>query len=176
MTLQIVERPILLVGMPGAGKSSVGRLLAEHLGLPFVDADDEVEREAGLSISEIFARDGEAGFRVRERQVMLRLIDGSPSVIAAGGGAFLDQVVQAAALERCTTVWLQADPELLAARLARGQPRPLLNGRVSLPELKRLANEREDGYAGAHLHLESAQEPPSVTVARVVRALTGSVS
>src|SRR5687767_7740814 len=102
------ERPIVFVGMMGAGKTSVGRALAERVGLPFVDVDEDVAREARLTIDEIFERYGEAGFREREREAIARLASGPPQVIAAGGGAFIDGISRALLLKECTIVWLDA--------------------------------------------------------------------
>ena len=112
----------------GAGKSTVGRRLAKRLGLPFVDADEEIEAAAGLSIAEIFERYGEAHFRDGERRVLARLIDGPPRVIATGGGAFMDAETRALILERCIAIWLDAEVETLAERVGRRGHRPLLKG------------------------------------------------
>jgi shikimate kinase len=173
---QFLARPIVLVGMMGAGKTSVGRALAERLGLPFADADEEIEREAGLSLPEIFDREGEAAFRWRERQEMRRLIAAAPSVIAAGGGAFLAAELREAVLDRCTAIWLKAEPELLAERLAGSHPRPLLEGKDARMELERLAAAREPAYACAHLHICARREPLAATVDRVLEALLGQSS
>src|SRR5918993_5871644 len=102
-------RSIALVGLMGAGKSTVGRALAARLGLPFVDGDQEIEKTEGLTIAELFERFGVAGFRDREREAIAALLDGSPRVIAAGGGAFVDERTRRLMLERCLVVWLDAD-------------------------------------------------------------------
>src|SRR3954469_23857636 len=113
------ERPIVLVGLMGAGKTTVGRRLARRLNLPFADADEEIEAAAGLSIAEIFERCGEAHFRDGERRVLARLIHGPPRVIATGGGAFMDPDTRALMLARCTAVWLDVDVEILVERVGR---------------------------------------------------------
>ena len=120
------EKPIVLVGLMGAGKSTVGRRLAKRLGLPFVDADAEIEAAAGLSVAGIFERHGEAHFRDLERRVIDRLVEGGPRVIATGGGAFMNPETRALILSRCTAIWLDGDIDTLAARAARRGRRPLL--------------------------------------------------
>ena len=118
------DRPIVLVGLMGAGKTTVGRRLAQRLGLPFVDADEEIEAAAGMSISEIFEMFGEPYFRDGERRVIARLIDGSPKVIATGGGAFMNDKTRALILDKATAVWLEADINTLVDRAERLPPRP----------------------------------------------------
>ena len=125
-TLPSPSKCIVLVGLMGAGKSTVGRRLARRLGLPFVDADEEIERAADHSISEIFDRFGEPAFRDGERRVIARLIEGPAKVIATGGGAFMNEGTRALILARCTAIWLDADVETLAERVARRDCRPLL--------------------------------------------------
>src|SRR5215472_3510211 len=122
------DRPVVLVGLMGAGKSSIGRRLAQRLDLPFVDADKEIETAAGCTIEEIFERFGEAAFRDGERRVILRLLDQPPHVLATGGGAFMDAAVRTRVREVATSVWLHADIELLLKRVSRRSNRPLLKG------------------------------------------------
>jgi shikimate kinase len=166
------ERPIVLVGMMGAGKTTVGRRLAERLQLPFVDVDVEVERAAGLTVEEIFERHGEGAFREREREAVARLAGGPVQVIAAGGGAFTDSAGRALLLESCTVVWLDARAEILADRLARdGRERPMLRGRDPRAALAELAERRRPFYAAAALRVEA--EPP---VEAVVDALLAALS
>jgi shikimate kinase len=165
------EKSIALIGMMGAGKSTVGRRLAKRLGLPFVDADDEIEAAAGLSIAEIFERYGEAHFRDGERRVLARLIEGPPRVIAAGGGAFIDPGTRALMLARCTAVWLDVDVETLAARVARRNHRPLLTGRDPLIRLRELAALRNPIYAEAHIAIRSGGLAHGKTVERIIAAL-----
>lgn len=165
------EIPVVLVGLMGAGKSTVGRRLARRLGLPFVDSDEEIERAAVHSIPEIFDRFGEASFRDGERRVLRRLIEGEPKVVATGGGAFMDTETRALILRRCLAVWLDADIETLAARVARRGHRPLLAGRDPGPLLRELAAVRNPVYAEAHLRIVSGPGPHERTVERILEAM-----
>ena len=169
------EVPIVLVGLMGAGKSTVGRRLAKRLGLPFVDSDEEIERAAVHTIPEIFDRFGEASFRDGERRVLRRLIESGPRVIATGGGAFMDPETRALILERCLAVWLDADIEILAARVARRGHRPLLAGRDPRALLRELAEVRCPVYAEAHLRVTSDSGPHGRIVERIVAALAERV-
>lgn len=165
------EKSIALVGMMGAGKSTVGRRLAKRLGLAFVDADAEIEAAAGLSVAEIFDRYGEGRFREGERRVLARLIEGPPRVIAAGGGAFIDPGTRALMLARCTAIWLDVDVETLAARVRRRNHRPLLKGHDPLARLRELAAVRNPFYAEAHIRIASGGQPHGKTVQRIIAAL-----
>lgn len=165
------NRSIVLVGLMGAGKTTVGRRLAKRLGLPFVDSDEEIEKAADQKVSEIFDRFGEASFRDGERRVMRRLIDGTPKVIATGGGAFVDPETRGLILEHCVAVWLKADPETLVARVSRREDRPLLKGKDALATLRDLGEARDPYYAEAHLHVPSRGGPHEKTVERIIAAL-----
>ncbi|HEX8571483.1 MAG TPA: shikimate kinase [Allosphingosinicella sp.] len=165
------DRPILLVGLMGAGKTTVGRLLAKRLGLGFVDSDEEVERAAGGSVTEIFERLGETAFRDEERRVLERLIVGGPRVIAAGGGAFSDSATRALALERCIAIWLDGDVATLADRAARDSRRPLLAGKDPVQVLSELAERRGPSLAEAQLRVASHSGSPERIVERIVEAL-----
>jgi shikimate kinase len=165
------ERSIVLVGLMGVGKSTVGRRLARRLGLPFVDSDEEIERVADHDIREIFDRFGEASFRDGERRVLRRLIAGEPKVIATGGGAFMDSETRALILERCIAIWLEAEVETLAERVSRRGHRPLLAGKDPLPFLSELAEARNPVYAEAHLRVRSGPGPHNQIVDRIVEAL-----
>jgi shikimate kinase len=171
-TLPQLDRSIVLVGLMGAGKSTVGRRLAKRLGLPFLDSDEEIERAADHSIGEIFDRFGEASFRDGERRVIQRLVGGPPKVLATGGGAFLDRATRSLILERCVVVWLDADAEVLAERVTRRETRPLLRGRDPLPVLRELAALRNPVYAEAHLHVRSQDIPHERAVDRILQSLT----
>ena len=164
-------RSIVLVGLMGAGKTTVGRRLAKRLGLPFADSDEEIEKAADQSVSEIFARFGEASFRDGERRVVRRLIEGPPKVIATGGGAFVDAETRALILQHCIAVWLQAEPETLAERVTRRDSRPLLKDRDPLETLRGLGEARNAFYAEAHLHVCSRSAPHERTVERIVEKL-----
>ncbi|MCS6987225.1 MAG: shikimate kinase [Sphingomonadaceae bacterium] len=166
-----LDRPIVLVGHMGCGKTAVGRRLAEALGLPFRDSDAEVEAAAGLPIPEIFARFGEAHFRDGERRVIARLLGEGPAVIATGGGAFMDPDTRALALARAIVVWIEADLDLLAERVARKGGRPLLAGRDPREVLAELARVRDPVYAKAHLRVRSSPGPHEETVAAILHAL-----
>ena len=155
----------------GAGKSTVGRRLSHRLGLPFVDADTEIEVAAGMTIADIFERFGEEYFRDGERRVIARLIDGQPKVIATGGGAFVNDSTRALILESATVVWLDADPRVLAERVKRRDTRPLLRNRDPFEVLTDLARVRNPLYALAHVRVPSYQAPHEATVQAILKAL-----
>lgn len=165
------DRPIVMVGMMGAGKSAIGRRLAHRLGLPFVDADAEIERAAGCTIEEIFAKHGEADFRDGERRVIARLLDGPVGVLATGGGAFMDADTRARIRARAVSVWLKADLETLVDRVSRRGHRPLLKNGDAREILSRLMALRHPVYAEADITVETGDAPPGATVERVVEAL-----
>lgn len=166
-----IDRPIVLVGMMGTGKSSIGRRLANALHLPFVDADDAIEEAAQLSIAEIFDRHGEAVFRDGERRVIARLMDGEAKVIATGGGAFVNAETRALILAKAITIWLDADVETLVERTSRKNTRPLLRQGDPREILTRLRDERRPAYAEAPIHVTSGRGPQSRTVARVLKEI-----
>ena len=161
----------MLVGLMGAGKSTVGRRLAMRLGLPFVDADAEIEAAAGMSIPDIFDRFGEPYFRDGERRVIARLMDGEKRVIATGGGAFIDEQTRGAILATGFAVWLDAQPSVLADRVSRRDTRPLLRGKDPLEVLEDLARVRNPFYATAHLRVASHRAPHDATVNAILKAL-----
>lgn len=165
-------RAIVLIGMMGVGKSTVGKRLATRLKLPFVDADHEIERAAGRSIEEIFARFGEPAFRDGERRVIARLIDGRRKVIATGGGAFMQEDTRRLILDRATAIWLDADLDVLAERVARREGRPLLKNRNPREVLGELAAIRNPVYALAPIHIRSQPLPHEATVDAIIRALS----
>jgi shikimate kinase len=165
------RRPIVLVGLMGVGKSTIGRRLAGRLHLPFVDADKEIEQAAGLSIPDIFARYGEEGFRDGERRVIARLIDGRLKVIATGGGAFMNDETRALILRRATAVWLDADIDVLVDRVSRRDDRPLLHDRNPREVLVELSAKRNPVYALAPIHVRSEPLPHDATVDAILKAL-----
>ena len=166
-----LDRPIVLVGLMGAGKSTVGKRLANRLGLPFIDTDAAIEDAAGYSAAEIFERFGEQDFRDGERRLVARLIDGEVRVIATGGGAFVDP--QTRALLNCSaiTVWLDAPVEVLAERTGRRDTRPLLRSGDPKATLARLAAERRPAYAEAHIHVKSGNGAHRDVVENILKAI-----
>jgi shikimate kinase len=169
------QRTIALVGLMGAGKTSVGRRLAHALGLPFRDADEEVERAAGRSVAEIFDELGEAAFRDGERRVIARLLEEPPHVLATGGGAFMNAETRKLIAGKAISVWLWADVEVLARRVSRKHDRPLLHGRDPVEVLSALAKDRYPVYAEADLAVESAESPHHLTVQAIIEALNARV-
>lgn len=165
-------KTVALVGMMGAGKTSVGRRLAARLDVPFRDADHEIEAAAGLSVSEIFERFGEPYFRDGERRVIARLLADGPHVLATGGGAFMDESTRAAMGNRAFTIWLKAPVAMLLARVKKRDTRPLLRGVDMREKLESLLAIREPVYAQADMTLESIDEPHGMAVERIVTALT----
>jgi shikimate kinase len=166
-----VPRTIALVGLMGAGKTSIGRRLAQRLGLPFVDADAEIEAAAGATIEDMFERHGEQSFREGERRVIARLLDAPPHVLATGGGAYMDPATRALLHQRAMTVWLRADIELLLARLSRRNNRPLLKTGDPRSILERLTALRYPVYAEADLVVDSVDGPPDATLEKLLQAL-----
>lgn len=170
--LEAPSKTLVLVGLMGAGKSSVGRRVANRLGLPFYDADAEIEAAAGCSISDLFTRYGEAAFRAGERRVMRRLLAGPRSVIATGGGAFIDPETRALIREQALSLWLRADLDLLTKRVSGRDHRPLLKGGDPRTILSGLMETRNPIYAEADLAVDSLDQPTDVTVTAVLRALS----
>lgn len=166
------RRTIALVGLMGVGKSSVGRRLANALSLPFRDADAEVEAAAGRSIPDIFSELGEPAFRDGERRVIARLLDQPPHVLATGGGAFMNDQTRALIKSRAISVWLKADLDVLARRVARKDTRPLLAGKDPLEVLQAQAAARYPAYAEADITVETGDSAHHVTVEQVIRALS----
>lgn len=168
-------RSIVMVGLMGCGKSAVGRRLAAVLGLPFVDADDEIERAAGKSINEIFSEHGEAHFREGERKVIARLLDSGPQVLATGGGAFINQETRAKIKASGISIWLKADLPILMKRVGKRDTRPLL--RTGDPEqvMRKLMDVRYPIYAGADITVESRDVPHDVMVSDVIGALRANL-
>jgi shikimate kinase len=166
------RRSVVLVGMMGAGKSSVGRRLAARLAIPFVDADAEIEKaHAGMTISEIFAAHGEPYFRAGETRVIARLLEGGPQVLATGGGAFMSADTRAAIRSKGTSVWLRATIEVLNRRIKRRGDRPLLAGADPAETLRRLLGEREPIYAQADFTVDSRDVPHETIVDEILEGL-----
>lgn len=166
------RRSVVLIGMMGVGKSSIGRRLAARLGIPFVDADAEIEAAAGMSISDIFARDGEAYFRSGEARVIARLLDGGPQVLATGGGAFMNEGTRAAIKTKGISIWLSAEFEVLMRRIAkRKNERPMLQTADPAETLRQLMAVRDPVYALADLIVQSREVPHDAIVVEIVAAL-----
>jgi shikimate kinase len=170
------RRSVVLVGMMGAGKSSVGRRLAARLGVAFVDADVEIEKAAGMTISEIFAGQGEAYFRAGETRVIARLLDGGPQVLATGGGAFMNAETRAAIRARGISIWLRATLEVLSRRIKRRGDRPLLKNADPAETLRRLIEERDPVYAEADLTVESRDVPHETIVDEMLEGLRARIA
>ena len=170
-TTRWAGQPIVLVGLMGVGKSTVGRRLAARLGLPFVDADAEIEVAAGMAIADIFELFGEQYFRDGERRVIARLMDGRPKVIATGGGAFINEHTRALILRDALAVWLKADLEVLVDRVTRRDTRPLLRTRDPADVLTELAAKRDPLYALAPVHVASNRTPHDATVRAILQAI-----
>jgi shikimate kinase len=164
-------RSIVLVGMMGAGKSSVGRRLAKALDLPFVDADAEIEKAAGMSITDIFAKHGEPEFRAGERRVVARLLEEHPSVIATGGGAWMDDTTRAKVRARGVSVWLKAEIDTLLKRVKKRGGRPLLKTGDPEQVLRDLLAIREPVYAEADVTVVSREVPHEVMVNETLEEL-----
>lgn len=168
---QQIDRPVVLVGLMGVGKTSIGRKLSGLLQMPFVDADEEIERAAQLSIAEIFDQFGEAYFRDGERRVIARLMDGPRRVIATGGGAFVTDSTRALILEKGIAVWLDSDVDVLVDRVGRKGTRPLLKNGNPHEILTRLKAEREPAYSQAPIRVLSCAGPQARTVAQVLKGI-----
>src|SRR6185503_20569550 len=179
----VLRKTVALVGMMGAGKTSIGRRLGARLEVPFADADHEIETAAGMAVSEIFAKYGEPEFRRLERSVIARLLHDPPQVLATGGGAYMDETTRNAMRQRAFTIWLKAPVEILLGRVRKrqgldkgpdnvnGQTRPLLANDDPRGTLEKLLEAREPVYATADMVLESADEPHAVLLDKIVAAL-----
>jgi shikimate kinase len=166
-----LDRPVVLVGLMGVGKSTVGRRLAQRLGLPFVDSDAAIESAAGLSPAEVFERYGEDDFRDGERRLVARLVEGEVRVIATGGGAYVDPRTRELLNTRAITVWLDAPVDILAERTSRRNTRAQLRTGAPNATLERLASERRQSYEQAHIHVKSGSGAHRDVVDAIVRAL-----
>jgi shikimate kinase len=169
------RRSIVLVGMMGAGKSSIGRRLAARLGIPFVDADAEIEQAAGMSIAEIFEAHGEPYFRSGEARVITRLLEHGPQVLATGGGAFMNEQTRANIRAKGISVWLKAELDVLTRRLRRRNDRPLLKTADPVATLVKLLAEREPIYAQADVTVLSRDVSHDLIVDEIVTAVGGKL-
>ena len=171
-----LDRPVVLVGLMGVGKSTVGRRLARRLGVPFVDSDSAIEDASGFSAAEVYERYGELDFRYGERRLVARLIEGEVRVIATGGGAYIDSRTRELLNERAITIWLDAPVEILAERTSRRDTRPLLRTANPKSTLEKLSDERRPSYEEAHIHIKSGDGAHRNVVDRIVAALEEHLS
>jgi shikimate kinase len=168
-------RSVVLIGLMGAGKTAVGKRLAQRLDLPFTDADSEIEEAAGQTISEIFAEHGEAYFRQGEKRVIARLLEGGPQVLATGGGAYINADTRANIKERGISVWLRAELRVLLKRVHRRDHRPLLTAGDPETVMRALMAERYPIYAEADLVVDSSDVPHDVIVGAAIEALAAKL-
>jgi len=168
-------RSVVLIGMMGAGKSAIGRKLAARLGIPFVDADAEIEAAADMSIPEIFASQGEAYFRDGEKRVIARLLESGPQVLATGGGAFMNPDTRALIGRKGVSVWLKAEFDVLMRRIKRRADRPLMRTANPAETLRQLMAERYPVYAEADMTIQSRDVPHETIVSEILAALAASV-
>lgn len=166
-----LDRPLVLVGLMGVGKSTVGRRLAKRLGLPFVDSDSAIEDAAGYSPAEMFERFGEQDFRDGERRLVARLVEGEVRVIATGGGAYVDPRTRELLNERAITIWLDAPVDILADRTSRRDTRAQLRQGDPKTTLERLSEERRPSYEQAHIHVKSGDGAHREVVEAIIDAL-----
>lgn len=166
-------KSLVLVGMPGAGKSSIGRRLAARLALPFADSDAEIRNAAGMPVDQIFERYGETEYRAGERRVVQRLLEESPRVISTGGGTFCDPVSHELIQTLSLSIWLRVDEAVLIKRVSRRQTRPMLKGSIEDQKkaLSRMLVERTPFYAKAVIAVDGDDRPADETVERVLKAL-----
>ncbi len=170
---RLADRSIVLIGMMGVGKSSIGRRLGTRLGIPFVDADAEIERAAGMSIADIFARHGEEAFRSGEARVIARLLNSGPQVLATGGGAVMNEATRALIQQRGVSIWLSAEFDLLLRRISkRKSERPLLQTADPAATLRELMAAREPIYAQANVTVQSRDVPHDAVVTEIIERLT----
>jgi shikimate kinase len=161
------RRPVVLIGMMGAGKTSVGRALADYMKMSFFDADMEIEAAAGRSVASIFMDYGEAEFRRLERQVIARLLDGTPCILSLGGGAFMDEQTRARIKTSSLSIWLKVDHDLLIKRVLRHGDRPLLKEGDPAEKMRRMLAEREPVYAQADITVLCDDRPVAQTAKNV---------
>ena len=169
------SRSIVLIGLMGAGKTAVGRRLASRLDLPFLDADNEIEKAAGESIKEIFAEHGEAYFRKGEQKVIARLLESGPQVLATGGGGYMNPETRDAIKALGVSIWLKANLRVLMKRVQRRDHRPLLATGDPEAVMKKLMAERDPVYAGADITVESREVPHDVIVGAAIDAIAAQL-
>lgn len=167
-----IDRPVVLIGLMGSGKTTIGKRLAQELHLPFVDADEEIEKAANLTINEIFEQFGELYFRDGERRVIARLCGEEPMIIATGGGAFVNPETRMLIKKQAISIWLDCDIKTLAERVSRKNTRPLLRNKDPYVVLAKLAKERNPLYAQADIRITSMNAPHGAAVKSIMESLT----
>jgi shikimate kinase len=171
ITAALGKRSVVLIGMMGAGKSTIGRRMAARLRLPFLDADTEIETAAGMSIPDIFETHGEPHFRDGEARVIARLLDSGPSVVATGGGAFMREETRDRVRDKAVSIWLKADADVIMKRVRRRSDRPLLQNADPEGTVSRLLGQREPVYATADITIMSRDVPHDRIVDECIEAL-----
>lgn len=164
-------KTVVLVGMMGAGKTTIGRRLAPRIGLPFYDADAEIEKAAGMTVSDLFTRHGEKSFREGEARVIKRLLEGPPHVLATGGGAMMNAETRALVKKHAVSIWIKADVDTIVRRATRRGTRPLLKTGNPRETIERLLQERNDQYAEANIHVDTQPGPHINTVNLILEML-----
>ena len=167
----ILPKTVALVGLMGVGKTTIGRRLADHFGLPFVDADEEIEKAAGMSVADIFANYGEKGFRDGEQRVIARLLEGEPRILATGGGALTHSLTRENLKAKAITLWLKTDIRVLAKRVANRPHRPLLKDRNPIEVLKEHVKTRYPLYEMADITVDTGDQSHSKALDQVLAAL-----
>jgi len=167
----LADKSLVLVGLMGAGKTTIGRRLANRLGIDFVDADVEIEKAAGTSIADIFKEFGEVHFRDGEQRVIARLLGSGPQVLATGGGAFMNEKTREATRQHGLSIWLKADLDVLMKRVSKRSHRPLLQNDDPEAVMKRLMDERYPLYAGSDITVDSKEGPHDDVVDEIIKAL-----
>jgi shikimate kinase len=175
LTTALGRRSIVMIGMMGAGKSSIGKRLAARLGIPFADADAAIEEAAGMSVADIFEAHGEPSFRSGEARVIARLLDNGPQVLATGGGSFVNRETRARIHDKGVSVWLKADVEVLLRRVKRRDNRPLLRNDDPAATLTALLAAREPFYSEADLTVVSREVPHEIIVEEIITLLCGKL-
>jgi len=164
-------RKVVLVGMMGAGKTTVGRRLAPRIGLPFFDADTEIEKAAAMTVADLFTAHGEESFRQGEARIIRRLLDGPPHVLATGGGALMNKDTRLQIEAKAVSIWIKADIDTILRRATRRGTRPLLKTGNPRETLQRLLEERTSLYASANIHIDSQPGPHINTVNYIIEML-----
>jgi shikimate kinase len=171
-----LDRPVVMIGLMGAGKTKMGGLLAQSLGVPFVDADQEIESAAGMSIADIFANHGESAFRDLERKILARLLSEDVKVIATGGGAVMNEQTAALVWEKSLSVWIKADLDVLVERTSRNNKRPLLKNGDPREILQNLMTARYPVYQQADVNIETNSADVELTLKNLLQEVAAHLT